>query len=133
VDKVALGQVFSEYFGFPCQLSFHRLLHNHHLSSGAGTIGQIVADVPSGVSLTPRQDTKIKLRRRGGEKLSGGGGPLGKPAFILFCRFLLSFTYFFFLYFSLILSSRQFLSFSWDGARLSSFSTPIANWTIKEH
>jgi hypothetical protein len=23
VDKVALGQVFSEYFGFPCQ-SFHR-------------------------------------------------------------------------------------------------------------
>jgi hypothetical protein len=24
VDKVALGQVFSEYFGFPCQL-----LHNH--------------------------------------------------------------------------------------------------------
>jgi hypothetical protein len=41
VDKVALGQVFSEYFGFPCQFSFHRLLHNHpHLSSGAGTIGQ---------------------------------------------------------------------------------------------
>jgi hypothetical protein len=23
VDKVALGQVFSEYFGFPCQSSFH--------------------------------------------------------------------------------------------------------------
>jgi hypothetical protein len=23
VDKVALGQVFSEYFGFPCQISFH--------------------------------------------------------------------------------------------------------------
>jgi hypothetical protein len=23
VDKVALGQVFSEYFGFPCQFSFH--------------------------------------------------------------------------------------------------------------
>jgi hypothetical protein len=39
VDKVALGQVFSEYFGFPCQFSFHRLLHTHHLSSGAGTIG----------------------------------------------------------------------------------------------
>jgi hypothetical protein len=35
VDKVALGQVFSEYFGFPCQISFHQLLHNHpHLSSG---------------------------------------------------------------------------------------------------
>jgi hypothetical protein len=41
VDKVALGQVFFEYFGFPCQSSFHRLLRNHHhLSSGAGTIGQ---------------------------------------------------------------------------------------------
>jgi hypothetical protein len=41
VDKVALGQVFSEYFGFPCQFSFHQFLHNHHhLSSGAGTIGQ---------------------------------------------------------------------------------------------
>jgi hypothetical protein len=41
VDKVALGQVFSEYFGFPCQFSFHQLLHNHpHLSSWAGTIGQ---------------------------------------------------------------------------------------------
>jgi hypothetical protein len=47
---VAVGQVFSEYFGFPCQFPFHRLLHiHHHLSSGAGTIGQIVADVPSGL------------------------------------------------------------------------------------
>jgi hypothetical protein len=41
VDKVALGQVFSEYFGFPCQSSFRQLLHNHpHLSSGAGAISQ---------------------------------------------------------------------------------------------
>jgi hypothetical protein len=24
VDKVALGQFFSEYFGFPCQSSFHQ-------------------------------------------------------------------------------------------------------------
>jgi hypothetical protein len=30
VDKVALGQVFSEYFGFPCQSSFHQILHHHH-------------------------------------------------------------------------------------------------------
>jgi hypothetical protein len=29
VDKVALGQVFSEY-GFPCQSLLHQLLHNHH-------------------------------------------------------------------------------------------------------
>jgi hypothetical protein len=49
---------FSEYFDFPCQFSFHRLLHTHHLSSGAGIIGQIVADVPSGLSLTPPQETK---------------------------------------------------------------------------
>jgi hypothetical protein len=41
VDKVALGQVFSEYLGFTCRSSFRQLLHNHHhLSSGAGTIGQ---------------------------------------------------------------------------------------------
>jgi hypothetical protein len=41
VDIAALGQVFSEYVGFPCQ-SFHRLLHTHHhaLSSGASTLGQ---------------------------------------------------------------------------------------------
>jgi hypothetical protein len=27
VDKVTLGQVFSEWFDFLCQFSFHRLLH----------------------------------------------------------------------------------------------------------
>jgi hypothetical protein len=43
---VSLGQVFYEYFGFPCQL-FHPQLHTHgHLSSGAGRIGPVVADVP---------------------------------------------------------------------------------------
>jgi hypothetical protein len=26
---VALGQLFSENFGFPCQSTFHLLLHNH--------------------------------------------------------------------------------------------------------
>jgi hypothetical protein len=62
LDKVALGQVFSEYFGFPYQFSFHRLLHTHHqLSSGAGTIDQLVADVPSGLSLTPPQKIKKEL------------------------------------------------------------------------
>jgi hypothetical protein len=55
VDNVALWQVLSEYLGFLCQFSFHRLLHTHHLSSGAGTVGQLVADVPSGLSLTPPQ------------------------------------------------------------------------------
>jgi hypothetical protein len=57
VDKVALGQVFSKYFGFPCQFSVHQLLHNHHhLSSGAGKICQLLADVPIGLSLTSPQE-----------------------------------------------------------------------------
>jgi hypothetical protein len=30
VDKVALGQVFSEYLGFPCHSSFHQILHPHN-------------------------------------------------------------------------------------------------------
>jgi hypothetical protein len=58
VDKVTLWQVFSEYFVFPWQFLFHQLLHTHHLSSRAGTVGQIVADIPSGLSLTPPQETK---------------------------------------------------------------------------
>jgi hypothetical protein len=40
VDREALGQVSSKYFGFPRQFSLYRLLHTHHLSSGAGIIGQ---------------------------------------------------------------------------------------------
>jgi hypothetical protein len=67
VDKVALGQVFSEYFGFPCHFSLHRLLHIHHLSFGAGTIGQLVADVPSGLSLIPPQEIK-KLKKKHQDK-----------------------------------------------------------------
>jgi hypothetical protein len=30
VDKAALGQVFSEYFGFPCQSSFDQFLRHHN-------------------------------------------------------------------------------------------------------
>jgi hypothetical protein len=41
VDKVALGQILSEYFGFPRQFSFYQLIHTyHHLPSGAGTTSQ---------------------------------------------------------------------------------------------
>jgi hypothetical protein len=61
VNKVALGQVLSKYFGFPCHYSSHQLLHIHHLSSGAATIGQLVADVPSGLSLTPSQEKKLVI------------------------------------------------------------------------
>jgi hypothetical protein len=34
VDKVAMAQVFSVYFGFPCQSSFNQLFHNHHQHLG---------------------------------------------------------------------------------------------------
>jgi hypothetical protein len=30
MDKATLGQVFSEYFDFPCQLSFHQFLQHHN-------------------------------------------------------------------------------------------------------
>jgi hypothetical protein len=40
VDKVALGQVFSEYFGFPCQISFHQLLQKSSSIIGVCTTGQ---------------------------------------------------------------------------------------------
>jgi hypothetical protein len=54
VDKVVLGQVFSEYFGFPCQSSFHQVLHNHpHLIIWGMYNRPEVAAVPSGPSPTP--------------------------------------------------------------------------------
>jgi hypothetical protein len=61
VDKVVLGQVFFEYFGFSCHFLFHRMLHTQ-LPPGAGTIGQLVADVSSGLSLIPLQETKKKMQ-----------------------------------------------------------------------
>jgi hypothetical protein len=67
LDKVALRQVFSDDFGFSYQFSFHRLLHIHHhrhqLSSGAGTIGQLVADVyqVDSVSPHPKKLTSVDL------------------------------------------------------------------------
>jgi hypothetical protein len=60
VDKVALGQVFSEYFSFPCQFEFHWQLHNHHnLLSGAGTVGQTMA---AAVSVSPYEKNIKKYR-----------------------------------------------------------------------
>jgi hypothetical protein len=47
MDEVGFGQIFSEYFGFPCK-SIHQLIStHHHPSSEAGTLGQIVVDVPA--------------------------------------------------------------------------------------
>jgi hypothetical protein len=58
VNKAALGQVYSESFGFPCQFSVYQMLHTR-LSSAAGTICQLVADIPNGLSLTPPQGTML--------------------------------------------------------------------------
>jgi hypothetical protein len=60
VDEVALRQVFSEFFSFPCHFLFRRLLHTHHrLLPRAGTIGQLVADVPNGLDLTSQHKKKM--------------------------------------------------------------------------
>jgi hypothetical protein len=56
-DKVALRQVFSEYFGFLCHLSWRQVLHTDYLSSGDGAIRQLVSDVPNGLSRTAPQQT----------------------------------------------------------------------------
>jgi hypothetical protein len=51
VDKVALGQVFSEYFGFPCQFSFHQLLQKSSSSVILGLYNRPeVAAVPRDLS-----------------------------------------------------------------------------------
>jgi hypothetical protein len=64
MDRVELGQVSSENFGFCCHFSF-QLLHNHP-SSGASTIGQLVADLPRGLSLTPPHGANTKARLSSG-------------------------------------------------------------------
>jgi hypothetical protein len=49
MDKAALGQVFSDYFCFHCQSSFHQFLHYHNNPG----LAQLVAEVPSGHNWTP--------------------------------------------------------------------------------
>jgi hypothetical protein len=46
----------------PGSLRVLRLHHIHHPSSGAGTIGQLVADVQSGLSVTTPQETETKTQ-----------------------------------------------------------------------
>jgi hypothetical protein len=57
VDKAALGQVISEYFGFPCQ-SFHQLLH-HHNHLGLKQKALLAAE-PSGPNWTPLPTNQLK-------------------------------------------------------------------------
>jgi hypothetical protein len=50
------GRFFSEYFDFPSQSLFHKFLHNHHhLSSGAGTIGQYWLQYPKSHSTNKKK------------------------------------------------------------------------------
>jgi hypothetical protein len=53
VDKLALGQVFSLYFFFLHQSSFHQIVHPHN---------HLVADMPSGPSWTPSPTIRIKKK-----------------------------------------------------------------------
>jgi hypothetical protein len=65
MDKVELGQVFSEYFGFPSQSSFHQFLHNHHhLSSGAGTTGQYWPQYQETQSRPTKNNNNNKYQRQ---------------------------------------------------------------------
>jgi hypothetical protein len=61
VDQVALGDVSSGNFGFSCQFIFHKMLHIH-LPFGAGTMGKLMTDVPSGLSLTQPHETIKKYQ-----------------------------------------------------------------------
>jgi hypothetical protein len=65
VDKVDLGQVSSEYFGFSCQFSLH-ITHSSSIFQGCYS-RQLVADVPSGLSLTPPQEKNVKVKSPGNE------------------------------------------------------------------
>jgi hypothetical protein len=51
-DKAALEKIFSEYFCFPCQSSFHQFLH-HHNHPGLAQQAYLVTVVPSGPNWTP--------------------------------------------------------------------------------
>jgi hypothetical protein len=55
-----LGAGFLRALQFPCQFLFHRLLHVHHITFGAGTIGQLVTDIPSGFSVIAPQGINKK-------------------------------------------------------------------------
>jgi hypothetical protein len=65
--QMALEQVFSEYFGFPCQFSFHHMFHIC-LLFGAGTVSQLVTDEPSGLSPPTTQNKKKHYRLKLNER-----------------------------------------------------------------
>jgi hypothetical protein len=81
VDKLTLRQIFSEYFDLPYQFSFHQLLHSrqhhhhhhhHYLTSEVCTVGQIVADVTSGLIHSSPRNKKNRKRIEVNSQLHGG-------------------------------------------------------------
>jgi hypothetical protein len=62
VDKVALGWVFSEYFGFPQPIFIPSIAPQSPSSIIWGWYNRpVVAAVPSGLSLTPQRIIIIKI------------------------------------------------------------------------
>jgi hypothetical protein len=61
VDNVALGQVFSNYLFSPAN-SHSIIIITIIISTEAGTIGQLVANIPGELSPTPSQVTKRILQ-----------------------------------------------------------------------
>jgi hypothetical protein len=61
VDKMALGQVFSQYFSFPSQFLLNQMFLHSQLSFGAGTIGQINGRRTKWTPSHPRP-TKLKVK-----------------------------------------------------------------------
>jgi hypothetical protein len=65
VEKAAIGQVFLQVLHFPLPLipptsTHHHHHHHHHPSSGAGTVGQIVANIQSGNTPTTLQEKQLQ-------------------------------------------------------------------------
>jgi hypothetical protein len=83
------AKIRTEYFGFPCQFSIHRLFHTHYLSSRAATVGQLVADMPSGLKSHPtlkkKQPKAAASFRERFKSLVRGTSVLSKCHHELFC------------------------------------------------
>jgi hypothetical protein len=61
MGRVALGRVFYEHFGYLCNFSLYRMLHDHLSSPGVGTIDPTVAGAPIGLSLTSPHGMNKKI------------------------------------------------------------------------
>jgi hypothetical protein len=80
MENSGAGQVFSKYFGFPCQSSLHQFLHNHHrLSSGAGTIDQYWPQY---------QETQSHTTNKNNNNNNNGGFDLHSTFFIIIIWFV---------------------------------------------